>query len=126
MRVRPVIFFVILCVFVVLFGGRRLGWFGGRPAEVASEDSAPVEVPNETPATREPAFPLPGNPPRRASTAGPNATTTNRPVPILSTLPAPGSGVMTDLEQRIDTLQTSAGDESQKPQQLLALLPNLP
>ena len=36
MRIRPGIFIVLAVAFLVLFGGRQLGWFGGKPGELTS------------------------------------------------------------------------------------------
>lgn len=44
MRIRPGVIISIIAVFGVLFAGRYLGLFGGKPSEVAVETS-PAEPP---------------------------------------------------------------------------------
>ena len=42
MRIRPGILIAIVAVFAVLIGGRFLGWYGSKPAELAGSGEPPV------------------------------------------------------------------------------------
>ncbi len=122
MRIRPSVMVVVLAVLAVVFGGRYLGWFGGkgpgsdpRGPELAGGSIEPTTI-NVTPS---PTPPAPAPPPRM------------RPAPALPienpvAPAAAAAGVIKDWEQRIDNLLTTPGDESAKGRELLAMLPNLP
>ena len=127
MRIRPGIVIVIVVMFAVLFGGRKLGWFGGKPADTANN----VPAPEATPATPEASPTVPSTtpspatrltpPPKPRPAVPPAATAT----PTVSATP-PAQGVITNWEERIDDLLTTDGAEDKKAAQMLAMLPNLP
>jgi len=130
MRIRPGVVFAVVAVLAILFGGRQLGWFGGK----ASSSSGPVagtstsgeaEGPSQpTTVSVTPAPPAPAAPSVTPAVPAPSP----RPAAVAAapTTQAPATGLITDWEQRIDTLLTTAGDESAKSKELLSLLPNLP
>ncbi len=124
MRIRPSVIVAVLAVLALVFGGRYLGWFGGKnpgsdpgTPNAATGASEPTTV-NVTPAPTPPA-PAPPPPPRTRPT--PPVTAENPAPPA-----APPTGLIKDWEQRIDNLLTTPGDESAKGRELLAMLPNLP
>lgn len=125
MRIRPGIVIAIVVVFAVLFGGRKLGWFGGKPADSANNAPAPEATPETSP-TISPA-PTPVPPTRLTPPATPRTTT--QPVvavaPSAAVTPA-AQGAITNWEERIDDLLTTDGAEDKKALQMLAMLPNLP
>lgn len=122
MRIRPGILIAIAAVFAVIIGGRFLGWYGGKPSEVAGsgEPSTPTPgegAPSETPApVRTPPSP---RPPRPAPLATPVTSTAAVPPPA-------AAATITDWEEKIDGVLTAAEDETQKARRLLAIFPNLP
>lgn len=124
MRIRPSVIVVVLAVLAVVFGGRYLGWFGGknpgtdpRTPELTAGSGEPTAI-NVTPAPTPPA-PTPAPPPR--TRPAPPVATENP-----ATAAATATGMIKDWEQRIDNLLTTPGDESAKGRELLAMLPNLP
>src|SRR5262245_52564346 len=125
MRIRPGIVITIVVVFAVLFGGRKLGWFGGKPAESANNAPVPEVTPEVSPAvpvaapSSQPTRPTPPVTPR--PTAQPAIATT----PTTAT-PPPVQGLITNWEERIDDLLTADGEEDKKAIQMLTMLPNLP
>jgi hypothetical protein len=122
MHIRPGILIAIAAIFAVLIGGRFLGWYGGKPAEVAAGGG---ESPAVEPAasTQEP-LPL-TTPQPRPSPVRPVASAT-QPAPVAA-IPQPASTAqIADWEERIDSVLTGQGEEGQKARQLLALFPNLP
>lgn len=128
MQIRPGIIIAVIAMFGVLFGGRYLGWFGGKPKEVAVE-TAPAEPepePRPAPIEIEPSRPLPSD-----RVPGPNArVAANRVVPT----PAPVAPVpvedpnakIADWEQRIDDVLTGQEDEALKARKLLDVFDRLP
>lgn len=133
MRIRPGLFIAITVVFVVLFGGRYLGWFGHGPPPASTpgagdqppptQVSVVTETPGSTPppqlptGTLPPARPVPAYPPNRAAT----------PVVALpADAAAPTTGMVTNWEEKIDDVLTSKGDEAVKAKQLLDIFPRLP
>ena len=115
MRIRPGILITIVVLFVVLFGGRQLGWFGGKPLDPAH----PAHTPDESPGTvtETPAIPAPRTAPM--ARIAPPVTTPTAPVP-------PTNSIITDWEERIDAVLTGDEDEALKAKKLLAIFPNLP
>jgi hypothetical protein len=120
MRIRPGIIIGIVVVFAVLFGGRKLGWFGGKPSNIANNLPAPEaspEAPSPVVPTATPSQPARLTPP----------TTPQPPTPAaVAVAPAPAQGLIADWEERIDDLLTTDGAEDKKALQMLAMLPNLP
>lgn len=118
MRIRPGILIGIAAIFAVLIGGRFLGWFGGKPPEIAGRSEPPGEVtPSapETPTTALPTRPAPVLPPPVAV----------RPTET-AVIPPPAAALIADWEEQIDTVLTGQEDEAQKAKLLLALFPKLP
>jgi hypothetical protein len=124
MRIRPGILIAVVTVFVILFGGRYLGWFGGKPKEVVNHNEPPVETP-APPEERSTAPMRPAGtglrPPPTATTPSVNAVTP----PEVATPPA-AAGPITDWEEKIDEVLTGPEDETQKAKRLLGLFPRLP
>ena len=125
MRIRPGIIIAIVVVFAALIGGRKLGWFGGKPADSANNIPTPEATPETSP-------PVPSVTPAQPARLTPPATTT-RPsaqpaVTAVPTTPTPptAQGLITNWEERIDDLLTAEGEEDKKAVQMLAMLPNLP
>ncbi len=123
MRIRPGIVIAIIVVFAVLIGGRKLGWFGVKPADSASSVPAPEATP-EAPS------PIPAEAPSRPERLAPPVIPRPPAQPTVTaaatgTLP-PAKGLITDWEERIDNLLTTDGAEDKKALQMLAMLPNLP
>jgi len=131
MRIRPGVLIAVVAILALVFGGHYLGWFGHKKVDV-SENTAPG---NTSPSTTQPTIvnvnpappaPAPGpspvpRPPRPAPTSpGPAVAS------VPSTAATPAAGLITDWEQRIDNILTTAGDESAKSKQLLEMLPRLP
>jgi len=127
MRIRPSVFIAVMAVLALLFAGRYLGWFGGKPNKTA-EALSPAAAPNETP--RPTAVTVSPSPPAPVPAPAP-APRPVRPMPVASVpspapAPAPAAGLITDWEQRIDKILTTEGNESAKSKELLEMLPNLP
>ena len=125
MRIRPGIVIVVVLVFAVLIGGRKLGWFGGKPAESADNSPVPEVTPESSPAApvaAPPSQPTKLTPP---ATARPTTRPAVTAVPAITT-PPPVQGLITNWEERIDDLLTADGEEDKKAVQMLAMLPNLP
>ena len=125
MRIRPGIVIVIVVVFAVLFGGRKLGWFGGKPVDSANNPPAPEVTPETSPAVSAGAAP---SPPARLTppvTSRPTAQPAVTTIPAATTPPT-AQGLITNWEERIDDLLTTDGAEDKKAVQMLAMLPNLP
>jgi hypothetical protein len=125
MRIRPGIIIAIVVVFAVLLGGRKLGWFGGKPSDAAGNLPAP-EATSEAPSLGVPA-PTPAHPARLTPPANPRPAT--QPVATATSAqvtPTPPQGLITNWEERIDDLLTTDGAEDKKAVQMLAMLPNLP
>lgn len=124
MRIRPGIIIAIVVVFAVLLGGRKLGWFGGKPSESANTVSAP-EIAPEAPS------PIPAPTPSQPARLTPPVTPRPPEQPTVTATPAPSTpqppqGLIADWEERIDDLLTTDGAEDKKALQMLAMLPNLP
>jgi len=124
MRIRPGILIAIAAVFAVLIGGRFLGWFGGKPSEVAGGGEPPAVTPGGATS--------PG--PETPATALPPRATPVRPAPVVARptetavvpQPPPAAALIGDWEERIDGVLTGQEDEAQKAKLLLALFPKLP
>lgn len=125
MRIRPGIVIAVVVVFAVLFGGRKLGWFGGKPADSASNSPVPEATPEISPTV--PAVPPPSQAAKPTPPVTPR-TTTQPAVAVIptTTTPPPVQGLITNWEERIDDLLTTDGAEDKKAVQMLAMLPNLP
>src|SRR5688572_29568590 len=103
MRIRPGILIAIAAIFAVLIGGRFLGWFGSKPAEIAG-GGPPAVTPGEANS--------PG--PETPVTALPPRTTPVRPAPVVARptpppvvpQPPPAAASIADWEERIDTVLT--------------------
>jgi hypothetical protein len=131
MRIRPGVLLAVVAALAFLFAGRYLGWFGKSRAPVettASPAKPPTNAPTPPPisVTVSPAPPTPAPPPasspRPMRTAPPvTAVATSSPAPAPAT-----AGLITDWEQRIDTILTTEGTESAKSRELLEMLPRLP
>jgi hypothetical protein len=123
MRIRPGLFIVVTVAFVVLFGGRKLGWFGGRPVEPPAnqggEETAttqPAETPSASPTTpREP----------RLVQTRPSPTQVT-PAPTVPPTPAPAGAVIGDWEEKIDDVLGAQEEDPQKVKRLLEMFPRLP
>jgi hypothetical protein len=118
MRIRPGVLIAIVAVFAVLIGGRFLGWYGGKPAEVAVTAEQPADAAPSASETPPPvATPLKPNPvrplPSPTQTAG------------VSQVPTPGAPIA-DWEEKIDGILTAQEEDGQKAKRLLAMFPNLP
>ena len=118
MRIRPGIIVAVVTVLALVFGGRYLGWYGKRPAEVAGNpaEPAPTEV-RETPApTPEAAAPrIPAIAARRLA-----------PAAAAQPAPSPTPELMTDWEQKIDDVLSGKEDEALKAKKLLDIFPRMP
>jgi hypothetical protein len=125
MRIRPGIVTVIVVVFAVLIGGRKLGWFGGKSSDTADNVPAPEVTPEISPSVppATPTQPTRLTPP--ATTPRPATSPAVTAVPTAPT-PPPTQGLITNWEERIDDLLTADGEEDKKAVQMLAMLPNLP
>jgi hypothetical protein len=120
----------VIAVLGLLVAGRYLGWYGGKPANIAvaprpSTNPTPNPTSQPTAVTVSPAPPAP--------TPAPSAPKPPRPVPTVTaaaptagTTPPPAAALITDWEQRIDKILTTEGTESAKSKELLEMLPNLP
>ncbi len=125
MQIRPGIIIAVIAVFAVLFGGRHLGLFGGKPKEVAVETTpvetrpAPIEIEPSVPRTADrtptPAAKLP-------PTASVPAQLTVQP-PVA---PEDPNAKIADWEQRIDDVLTGQEDEALKAKKLLDVFDRLP
>lgn len=128
MRIRPGIIIVIVAVFVVLFGGRYLGWFGGKSKDVASNSepttAATPETSPSSPEVSPSTTPRLGRNPARPTVPIPQppANTTAPQVPVTP----PTTATITDWEEKIDNVLTAQEEDPQKAKRLLDLFPNLP
>ena len=124
MRIRPGIFIVLAVAFLVLFGGRQLGWFGGKPGELTStgESQTAPDAPSagtaDQPQTVPPSGVKPGQ--IRPAQLKPPAVA----VPQVPT--APASALITDWEEKIDNVLTAQEEDAQKVKRLLDMFPHLP
>jgi hypothetical protein len=114
----------VVAVFAVLFGGRYLGWYGAKPpTPVAAETTGQTPEPTSVTVSPPPA-------PDGATPARPRPRPAANPAPeTVTPVPAAAAAVptlITNWEQRIDTLLTEPGDEAAKGRELLAMLPNMP
>jgi hypothetical protein len=117
MRIRPGIIISIIAVFGVLFAGRYLGLFGGKPKEVAVETS-PVELPS----TQKRPGPIEIEPPvARPSARVPMIT----PTPLTPAV-VPAVPLATDLNAKIADWLTAQDDEGAKAKRLLEIFDRLP
>jgi hypothetical protein len=125
MRIRPGILIAIVAVFAVLIGGRFLGWYGGKPTELAGSGEPSVTAPGDAATSTSETPPLATPPPK------PNPT---RPLPSATQLaqtaavpqvPTPAAPIA-DWEEKIDGVLTAQEDDGQKAKRLLAMFPNLP
>ncbi len=131
MRIRPGVIIGIVVVLGLLFGGRYLGWFGGKATGVPNGGETPADLSSGSPPDMAPsAAPLPALPVRnglkaaQAVVAPANGGAT--PPPSVAVPIDPATGLIADWEQRIDDVLTAKDDEDQKAKRLLELLPNLP
>ena len=124
MRIRPGIIIVVVVVFAALFGGRKLGWFGGNPADAVNSLPTPEVTPDTSPAS------TPSQPARLTAPTAPRPVTQPAPAKAaataLVTTSVPVQGLITNWEERIDDLLTAEGAEDKKAVEMLAMLPNLP
>jgi hypothetical protein len=123
MRIRPGILIAIVAVFAVLIGGRFLGWYGGKPAELSGggEPPAPGDAATSTSETPPLATAPPKpNPARPLPSAAQPTPTTGVPQ-----VPTPASPIA-DWEEKIDGILTAQEEDGQKAKRLLAMFPNLP
>jgi len=116
MRIRPGVLIAIVAVFAVLIGGRFLGWYGGKPAEITGGGEPPGDT---TPSASETPPPRP-NPPRPL----PSATQPTQTAAVLQ-VPTPAAPIA-DWEEKIDGILTAQEEDGQKAKRLLAMFPNLP
>ena len=122
MRIRPGIIISIIAVFGVLFAGRYLGWFGGKPGEVAVETSLGDPVsPGKRPGPIEIEPPVPRPSPRTAMIPPP--TPAAAPVVPVATDP---NAKIADWEQKIDDVLTGQDEEGAKARRLLDIFDRLP
>ena len=128
MRIRPGILIAIVSIFAVLIGGRFLGRFGSKPAEVAVNTQPadpgvgnvrPPAPETEPPAPRPMGRILPGTARQPGVALAPPVT------PMVPVAP-PAGALITDWEERIDDLLTSKDDENLKAKHLLSIFHNLP
>ena len=117
MRIRPGVLIAIVAVFAVLIGGRFLGWYGGKPAEVTGTGEPPGDTAPSTSETPPAITPPRPNPPRPLAQATQTAA-----VPQVPTSAAP----IADWEEKIDGILTAQEEDGQKAKRLLAMFPNLP
>lgn len=120
MRIRPGVLIAIVAVFAVLIGGRFLGWYGGKPAEVTGTGEPPGAT---APSTSEPPpaiTPPRSNPLRPVASATQQTLTSTTPL-----LPTPAAPIA-DWEEKIDGILTAQEEDGQKAKRLLAMFPNLP
>lgn len=122
MRIRPGIIISIIAVFGVLFAGRHLGWFGGKPGDVAVESNpGDPASPEKRPGPIEIEPPAPRPPVRTAMNLAP--TPAVAPVDPVTTDP---SAMIADWEQKIDDVLTGQDDEGVKARRLLDIFDRLP
>lgn len=123
MRIRPGILIAIVVLFIVLFGGRQLGWFGGKPLDPAHAPEQTSTAPGEAPAT------VTETPTATKVLTAPPTTPMVKLTPqaTILTVPAPPTNsIIADWEERIDAVLTGDEDEALKAKKLLAIFPNLP
>jgi hypothetical protein len=121
MRIRPGVLIAIVAVFAVLIGGRFLGWYGGKPGEVAVTGEPPTDaVPSTSDTT--PLAPTPPKPNPIRPLPSATQPTQSAAVPQVPTLAAP----IADWEEKIDGVLTAQEEDGQKAKRLLAMFPNLP
>ena len=124
MRIRPGIIISIIAVFGVLFAGRYLGLFGGKPKEVAVETS-PVELPStqKRPGPIEIELPV-----ARPSARVPMITPTPLTPAVVPAVPLATdlNAKIADWEQKIDDVLTAQDDEGAKAKRLLEIFDRLP
>ena len=122
MRIRPGIIISIIAVFGVLFAGRYLGWFGGKPSQVALETS-----PGDPASTGKRPGPIEIEPPVPRPSARPAMTipTTPAAVPVIPVATDPNA-MIADWEQKIDDVLTGQDDEASKAKRLLEIFDRLP
>lgn len=124
MRIRPGVIISIIAVFGVLFAGRYLGLFGGKPSEGAVETS-----PAEPPSTEKRPGPIEIEPPAPRPPARTTMTTlTPLNPPIVPAVPVATdpNGKIADWEQKIDDVLTGQDDEGAKARRLLDIFDRLP
>jgi hypothetical protein len=110
----------VVAVFVMV--GVMLGWFGTRdPKIVTIPPGNPVAGSSNTTARTNPAI-APANPRSATNQAG-----VVKPVPVPQ-VPGviPNPNVITNWEERLDTILGSEGEESEKSKQLFAIFSRLP
>ena len=130
MRIRPGVFIAVMAVLALLFAGRFLGWFGGKP-KTTTETTPTAGTPANSTAqpisvTVSPAPPAPPPAPVPRPAVRPRPATTVAPSVAVPAPAPPAAGLITDWEQRIDKILTTEGNESAKSKELLEMLPNLP
>ena len=121
MRIRPGVLIAIVAVFGVLVGGRFLGWYGGKPAEVTGTGEPPADAApstSETPPLG--TTPVKPNPTRLVLSATKPTQTAAIPQPPTAAAP------IADWEEKIDGVLTAQEEDGQKAKRLLAMFPNLP
>ena len=130
MRIRPGIILATLAVFALLFGGRYLGWFGGKPKDTSSEPA--LDTTSRSPQITPVPAPAPLALPVRNAAAAPTTPAPGHPAAGEATVPPAGlatespAGVITDWEHKIDDVLTGKEEEDQKAKRLLELLPRFP
>lgn len=127
MRIRPGVLIAVVAVLALVFGGRYLGLYGGKGADerAGGDPAPPVEEevrPTSITVSPAPAAPTPVAAPRPVPR--PAAPVVPAPVPTAPAAETPA--LITNWEERIDTLLTSPGDEAQKTRDFISLFPNLP
>jgi hypothetical protein len=131
MRIRPGIFIAVTVAFVVLFGGRKLGWFGSKPIDTATSavsEQTPATQPADAPAASATA-PTPSRPPGvnptqpRLVPRPPPATQRAAAVPPVA---PPTAAVIGDWEEKIDDVLSAQDEDPQKVKRLLEMFPRLP
>lgn len=129
MRIRPGLFIAVVVVFAVLFGGRKLGWFGGKPVDTAATSGVGEQTPAAQPAETSATAPAstratgvePGQP-RLVQRPAPAA----QPVPVAPPTAPPATGVIGDWEEKIDDVLGAQDEDPQKVKRLLEMFPRLP
>ena len=125
MRIRPGILIVVVAAFAVLIGGRFLGWFGGKPGEVAV-----IAEPSETGAGETPVSAPEQEPPAPRPIGRVGAGMVRQPTvsaaPAESPVAPPAGALIADWEQKIDDVLTGQEEDNQKAKRLLSIFPNLP